>query len=541
MSKRKARRHYLKIERAVEALSPDVWRIVRLSLRRWLREALAASRDVYERLVLTRAVDTQDISILAAQIIQAGALSSPPDPAGIADLVADHLIERLFIGADPRADAMRVYLNDVLIQRVTSIWTNITSPEYLAKNLLELKAEGLTYTQAANKVAAKYDKQYYVAERLVRTTSNSGFNYGDYVTKLEDGVEFHSWLSAQDKRVRRPPKSAANHAEMNGQTVKVGEPFITTRGFRLLFPCDASLGAPADEVINCRCTTVDEILSDEDTNRPRPAPVLPEPENPVEQIPQPTAEDAPRRLTLADFERDVIGKLEATSLQIDELQASQSVITKKLLTPLDLDEIPSLLDESGAINKKIAKLKNGMTETASAYLLSKPRPLPYRIVGVAKADLPRALVDESLDWFERAIRSDLPIGQIEIRKNRGRRAYASGNEIHMTPRNPTKTYIHEMGHVLERDPELVAKSKAFVQRRTAGEPEVRLKDLFKGYGYSASEKTKPDQFIHPYIGKTYSRATEVVSMGLEYMYDDPLMFYKRDKDHFNFILELLGD
>ena len=44
-------------------------------------------------------------------------------------------------------------------------------------------------------------------------------------------------------------------------------------------------------------------------------------------------------------------------------------------------------------------------------------------------------------------------------------------------------------------------------------------DLFPNWGYSANEITKKDKFIHPYIGKEYSDASEVFSMGLEQIFE----------------------
>ena len=54
------------------------------------------------------------------------------------------------------------------------------------------------------------------------------------------------WDSAGDGKVR------PTHAAANGQTVQYGDPFIVG-GFSMLHPLDSSLGAPAEEIIQCRC------------------------------------------------------------------------------------------------------------------------------------------------------------------------------------------------------------------------------------------------------------------------------------------------
>lgn len=54
------------------------------------------------------------------------------------------------------------------------------------------------------------------------------------------------WVSTRDGKVRD------THRAADGQKVKHGEPF-TVGGYRLMHPGDGSLGAPAREVVRCRC------------------------------------------------------------------------------------------------------------------------------------------------------------------------------------------------------------------------------------------------------------------------------------------------
>jgi len=56
----------------------------------------------------------------------------------------------------------------------------------------------------------------------------------------------HTWVSMRDERVR------VSHWEADGQTVPINEPF-TINGYKMMFPLDDSMGAPIDEIINCRC------------------------------------------------------------------------------------------------------------------------------------------------------------------------------------------------------------------------------------------------------------------------------------------------
>lgn len=117
------------------------------------------------------------------------------------------------------------------------------------------------------------------------------------------------------------------------------------------------------------------------------------------------------------------------------------------------------------------------------------------------------------------------------------RAYASGNSIVMGPSNKSRTYVHEIGHLLHNgSPEVQRLTRAFFEDRTVGEDLASIN--------WANEMGKKDGFRDGYVGRVYPfedvpGGLEVVSMGLEYMYADPVNFYKEDKDHFTFIYALM--
>lgn len=56
------------------------------------------------------------------------------------------------------------------------------------------------------------------------------------------------WLATLDSRTRD------SHADLDGQTVDVDEPFVTKDGTKIMCPGDPS--APPEEVCNCRCTMI---------------------------------------------------------------------------------------------------------------------------------------------------------------------------------------------------------------------------------------------------------------------------------------------
>ena len=91
--------------------------------------------------------------------------------------------------------------------------------------------------------------------------------------------------------------------------------------------------------------------------------------------------------------------------------------------------------------------------------------------------------------------------------------------IHMTGQRKQTPY-HELGHYVEFfNKDALRISKEFIKARTKNENYIKLTDLFHGLGFSNKEIVKPDDFITPYIGKEYKEASEVLSMGLEVLYE----------------------
>lgn len=59
-----------------------------------------------------------------------------------------------------------------------------------------------------------------------------------------------TWQTTLDGRER------PTHRALDGQTVGMDEPFTSPSGARLMHPGDTSLGAPAEELVNCRCSII---------------------------------------------------------------------------------------------------------------------------------------------------------------------------------------------------------------------------------------------------------------------------------------------
>ena len=117
-----------------------------------------------------------------------------------------------------------------------------------------------------------------------------------------------------------------------------------------------------------------------------------------------------------------------------------------------------------------------------------------------------------------------------------------------------KTLVHELGHWMEDErPELLKTMHDFWKRRTQGDAFEDLATLYPdGLGRKMQgEFAKKDQWISPYMGKVYFEknkalstlpgpgktfaATELVSMGLEMLWKDPVQLALKDPEYFDLI------
>lgn len=120
------------------------------------------------------------------------------------------------------------------------------------------------------------------------------------------------------------------------------------------------------------------------------------------------------------------------------------------------------------------------------------------------------------------------------------------NTVYFGDATNVKTVIHEFVHWLEiKYPAINDKAIQFLDRRTVGETDVLLSSIYPNQNYGLNEKTKIDKFDHPYMGKEYSsstgRSTEILSMGIDGIWQKPYEFLQKDEDYFKFIVgEILG-
>jgi len=137
------------------------------------------------------------------------------------------------------------------------------------------------------------------------------------------------------------------------------------------------------------------------------------------------------------------------------------------------------------------------------------------------------------------------------------RAFQQGSHINLgaggtaNRHEITSAVMHEWGHAIEeRNPERLAKSVAYLQARTKGEPVVKLNTLKDHEAYGHDELAQPDKLHTPFAGKVYEgkgpggrEATELLATTTEHLNNPTKMgrVVAQDKDTFHFVLGQLAN
>lgn len=252
--------------------------------------------------------------------------------------------------------------------------------------------------------------------------------------------------------------------------------------------------------------------------------------------------------------------------QIDELDAKKNELHKKYTdAPYGSDERKQFYnewedakseywkvyssDEAISFRSRVSDAKKkyeGTWKTNADELSAKLS--EFREVGIGSHDLKkehysgrgtlRDIVTEAYshypsEWVEASIKK----GHLKISKVS--RGFYDGSTIAIdgwSEESQISTAFHELGHRFEDVVKGIYEAEdVFYKRRTAGCPLEWL-----GTGYSKSEKTRKDNFLHSYMGKEYpDNFYELVSMGFDYAYTDPTILWA-DEDFAQFIYGILS-
>lgn len=161
----------------------------------------------------------------------------------------------------------------------------------------------------------------------------------------------------------------------------------------------------------------------------------------------------------------------------------------------------------------------------------------------------RRAVEEGAREFERL--TGLRVGPVRVGLlsespvyRWGARSHYVRNGIYLESGETPEVVIHELAHALEEaNATLRDRVHTWLDDRTKGDRLERLRDL-TGLAYAPHELTRKDRFRNPYVGKEYRDsqgqrfATEVTSMGVQWLYQEPLEFVRDDPEMFDLLMEL---
>ena len=127
---------------------------------------------------------------------------------------------------------------------IEAISESVEPDEYLYNHGIEVIVAALTVLYKH-----RNDPFYFSEDRaraIAEGDSNSVFNYTEYEEAARN-KRYKTWNTIMDGHERD------SHAEVNGTTLPIGEPF-TLRGGQVQFPRDDSMSVSDDEICGCRCS-----------------------------------------------------------------------------------------------------------------------------------------------------------------------------------------------------------------------------------------------------------------------------------------------
>ena len=113
--------------------------------------------------------------------------------------------------------------------------------------------------------------------------------------------------------------------------------------------------------------------------------------------------------------------------------------------------------------------------------------------------------------------------------------------VHLRESPSIGTVWHELGHMMEHERDLGDITHLYYRYRTQGEPTQQMSELDpRRPGYQSEEEGKEGDFVDSYIGKIYvDGGTELISMGMQLLIEDPVRLITRDREYFEFLLGII--
>jgi hypothetical protein len=258
------------------------------------------------------------------------------------------------------------------------------------------------------------------------------------------------------------------------------------------------------------------------------------------------------RQSVLNYKAKQFGQVQKLLAEIKELEEQAEPIARQLTETGDESLFKKLEDYSNQLGRKYAFVRNADFHYRTAVHFELPGILG--INGQAKFSehtSEGANTGNSGKRFIESIAAPEVIAKVPAKFKKldsGQRSFARHDEIYLWEHADTATAVHELGHVIEHTTDIGKASKAYLNDRARRSLEYGrkidgLRDTQKSQGYEPDEVAADADFINPYSAKYYraAQSTEILSMGLQHLYEDPIGFAEKDPDHFNYtILAITG-
>lgn len=155
---------------------------------------------------------------------------------------------------DPWWEYLEEYIERVVANKVRQILA--TTRDMIREAIEAGIRQGEGVYELSQRIERLYLEQIipHRSETIARTEVIAASNAASQAAARAVGVPMRKvWLATQDDRTRDA------HAEAHGQSRMLDEAYVVN-GESLMFPGDSTLGAAADNVINCRCTETYEVV-----------------------------------------------------------------------------------------------------------------------------------------------------------------------------------------------------------------------------------------------------------------------------------------
>lgn len=117
---------------------------------------------------------------------------------------------------------------------------------------LETYVKSFSYDVIDSTKKHKNEPYYYSLDRarfMAENEVNTAINHDRYMEAVNGAKTMKRWESIIDEATRK------DHREINGKYIPIGQAFHVGDSW-MMFPKDTSLGASANQIVNCRCTVI---------------------------------------------------------------------------------------------------------------------------------------------------------------------------------------------------------------------------------------------------------------------------------------------